>query len=219
MIHMLLGSVLLAALAGCSTTRDLPSGYALDTQDSQGLAIVSLTLSDPPLANVSSFEYRVRPVGTATEVVTRPRFGSALEHARWVASGGSWRAAPRNATVVVMGPNLKETLDVIESGEAVGRTAVLRLPAGSYEINTWKLVQPGPDGAQELSPRQDMAYRFEVPVGRASYLGRLDLRITDQGRYQFAADGHTGRDVALVAQKLPFLGAENIVHQPGELLR
>ena len=219
MIRKLIGSMLLAGLAGCGTARDLPSGYALDNQDTQGLAIVSLTLLGKPLAEVSSFEYRVRmPVEVAEAVRTKPRFGSAREHARWVAEGGAWRAAPR-MTVVVKGPTSAEALDVIESGEAVGRAAALRLPAGSYEFYTWKIVRPRSYGAEELSPQHAMAYRFEVTAGRTSYVGRLNLHITDRGSYQLTADDQADRDVALVAQKLPFLSAANIVHQPGELRR
>lgn len=220
MIRKLIGSMLLAGLAGCGTVRDLPSGYALDTEDTQGLAIVSLTLSGKPLAEVAGFEYRVRPapVGVGGAVRTKPRFGSAREHARWAAEGGARRAAPR-MTVVVKGPTSTEALDVIESGEVVGRAAALRLPAGSYEFYTWRIVRPGDYGAEELSPQHAMAYRFEVTAGRASYVGRLNLHITDRGSYQLTADDQADRDVALVAQKLPFLSAANIVHQPGELRR
>jgi hypothetical protein len=219
MIRRLIGSMLLAGLAGCGTVRYLPSGYAHDTQDNQGLAIVSLTLSGRPLGEVSSFEYRVRsaPAGVGGEVRTKPRFTSARQHARSVAENAR-RAAPR-MTVVVKGTTLAEAPDVIESGEAVGRAAVLRLPAGSYEFYTWKIVRPGAYGAEELSPQHAMAYRFEVTAGRASYVGRLNLHITDRGSYQLTADDQADRDVALVAQKLPFLSTANIVHQSGELRR
>lgn len=110
MVGKLIGTMLLAGLAGCGAGRDPPSGHALDTEDTQGLAIVSLTLSGKPLAEVSSFEYRVRsaPAGMGGEVRTKSRLTSVRQHARWVAEDAR-RAAP-HMTVVVKGPTSTEAL-------------------------------------------------------------------------------------------------------------
>ena len=219
MIRNFMSVLLLVSLVGCSAIHDLPSGYSLDGQDaSEGLAVVSLTLSGTPLTDVSTFEYRLRrvPAGTGREVQVSPRFGSALQHARWVAAGAS-RSTGEPARVRVKHATSGDPLDIIESGKAVGRVAVLRLPPGTYELYDWTIAMPAPHGWDDLSPKRSMAFRFEIIAGRASYLGNLDLRIDDQGSYELAVGDRASRDLALVAQRFPFLGTRNVVHQPGEL--
>ena len=221
MIRNFMSALLLASLVGCSAMRDLPPGYTFDGQDaSEGLAVVSLTLSGTALADVSSFEYRVRRVTAdgGREVQVTPRFGSAQQHAQWVATGAS-RRTEEPARVKVKDAASGEPLDIIESGKAVGRVAVLRLPPGTYELYDWTVAMPAAHGWDDLSPKQSMAFRFDIVAGRASYLGNLDLRIDDRGSYDLAVGDRATRDLALVAHRFPFLGTKNVIHQPGELRR
>lgn len=211
---------LILTLPGCATMSDLPPAYALGAQDGEGLAIVSLTLTGTDLVRVSSFEYRVREVRAteaAEDVTRRPYFDSARQHARWLQDKDAQGPAARRVKLVVKHPGLAEPLDVVESGRAIGRLAALRLPAGQYELYDWKLVVPNQYGGNEFSPWRAMAYRFSVEAGRATYLGNLDLRITEQDTYNITLESKAKRDLALLAEKLPSTRAEDIIYKPVEM--
>lgn len=212
-------STLVVTLAGCGTVSDLPRGYALGAGDDEGLAVVSLTLSGKSLERVSSFEYRVREaaVDAAGEVKRRPYFHSARQHARWLQDKDAQGPAAMRMKLVVKDQALSEPLDVVESGTTIGRLATLRLPAGDYELYDWRVVVPNQYGGDVFSPRPAMAYRFRVEAGRATYLGNLNLRITDQDRYDVTVANKADRDLVLLAKKLPSVSAREIIHRPGEL--
>lgn len=209
------------ALSGCATVSDLPLGYTLDAQKAEGLAVVSLTLSGQDLDQVSSFEYRVREAaGEATEEVQRrPYFHSARQQARWLQDKDAQGPAARHVRLTVKDQALAEPLDIVDSGEAIGRLAVMRLPPGDYELYDWKVVVPNRYGGDVFSPKRAFAYRFRVEAGRAIYLGNLDLRMTEQDTYGITVENKAKRDLALLEKKLPSMRAEDVTYRPGEMRR
>ena len=52
----LVSALLIAGLAGCAASPDLPATYALEAKRPEGLASVSLTLSGKDLEKVSDYE-------------------------------------------------------------------------------------------------------------------------------------------------------------------
>jgi len=206
-------------LSGCGTVPDLPSGYTLSAQDAEGLAVVSLTLSGKNLEQVSSFEYQVRQVPAyAFEEAERSRyFGSARQHVDWLRDGDAKGKAPQRIKLIVKGEASAELLDVVESNRAIGRLAALRLPPGNYEIYDWKVEVPDQYGGDKITPKRTVGYRFKIEAGRATYLGNVDLRLTDQGTYNVTVDNKTTRDLALLAKKLPSIRAEDIIYRPSEM--
>ena len=219
MKQMLLSCMLLFTLSACGTVSDLPPGYHFGTQDAEGLAIVSLTLSGKDLDQVSNFAYRVREAGDESmeEAKRRPYFHSARQHARWMQDKDAQGPAARRIRLIVKDPALAEPLDVVESGRAIGRLAALRLPAGDYELYDWKLVVPNQYGGNEFSPKRAFGYRFKVEAGRAVYLGNVDLRMTEQDTYNIAVENKAKRDLALLAKKAPSVSAEDVTYRPGEM--
>ncbi|MDT3736783.1 MAG: hypothetical protein ROZ00_11195 [Denitratisoma sp.] len=206
----------LMALSGCSTLSDLPPGYRLGATDTEGLAIVSLTLSGRDIAAVSSFVYRAREsAGDKMEqAIRRPYFDSPRQHARSVQNKNAQDSAMTSARLIVKEPASNEPLDVIESGRAVGRVAVLRLPAGNYELYDWKLVVPNQYGGNEFRPNQALAYRFTIEAGRAIYLGNLDLHITERDAYKIVVENKAARDLPLLARKLPSISVKDMIYRP-----
>lgn len=170
-------------------------------QSAEGSAVVSLTLSDKDLGRVSKFRYCLRPAtdGAVEEVRRRPNFASALQQGRWLQDKQA--QGPAAIGLIVKDPSSREPLDVIDGGKSVGRVAVLRLPAGDYELYDWKLVILNRYGGDELGPKRAAAYRFRVEAGRATYLGNLDLRVTDQDTYRISVEDKTRRDLALLSKK------------------
>lgn len=210
---------LIAALSGCATVSDLPPGYALGPEEAEGLAVVSLTLSGKDLSRVSSFEYRIRKARGESfeEMEQSPHFASARQHARWLVDDAAQGPAAKRVKLIVKDPALAEPPDVVESGRTVGRVAALRLPAGDYELYDWKVVVPNQYGGDEFSPKRAMAYRFRIEAGRVSYLGNVDLRMTEQDMYDITVENRAKRDLALLAKKLPSVTSEDVLFRPGEL--
>lgn len=210
---------LASAISGCSTTSDLPPGYRLGTQDDEGLAIVSLTLSGVGIDRVSSFAYRVREAAeeATEEAKRRPFFHSARQQARWMQDKEAQGPAASRMRLIVKDSALAEPLDVVESGRPIGRLAALRLPAGTYELYDWKLVVPNQYGGNEFSPKRAFGYRFKIEAGRVTYLGNVDLRMTEQDTYNIAVEDKARRDLALLAKKLPSVRAEDVINAPGEM--
>ncbi|AYH45734.1 hypothetical protein CDA09_20505 [Azoarcus sp. DN11] len=210
---MLMLCALPLALSACSTVRDLPPGYMMGADATEGLAIVSLTLSGKDLRRISSLEYRVREVAEANtgEMNSNQRFGSVRQFARWVQDKDLHGPAGGDRTLVVKAPFTAEPLDVVESGSPRGRVAVLRLPAGDYELYDWKMVVPDEYGGNEFSPKRAVTMRFRVEAGRASYLGDVDLHVTDRDSYNITIEDKAQRDLALLAKKLPSIHTEGIV--------
>lgn len=219
MNQILLLSTLVSTLSACGTVSDLPPGYRLGTQDAEGLAIVSLTLSGKDLDRVSSFAYGVREAAdeATEEAKRRPYFDSARQHARWMQDKDAQGPAARRVKLVVKDQASAEPLDVIESGRASGRLAALRLPAGDYELYDWTLVVPNQYGGNEFTPKRAFGYRFKIEAGRATYLGNVDLRMTEQDTYNITVENKARRDIALLAKKLPSMKAEDIIYRPGEM--
>jgi hypothetical protein len=140
----MLSALLSVGLAGCAASPDLPSTYSLDSKQSEGLAVVSLTLSGKSLDKVSGYEYRIRevpPHGEAYAVVSQ-HYASARQHARSVQDDGKDR--PFTQSVVVKGPNHTDALDIQNAGKITGRLAALRLSPGDYEFHTWQVREPSP---------------------------------------------------------------------------
>lgn len=215
---LLLGALLIS-LSGCGTVSDLPPGYTLAAQNAEGLAIVSLTLSGKDLGQVERFEYRVREASTGDvydDVTRRPYFHSARQHARWLQDKEAQGPAATRMRLIVKDQALAEPLDIVESGRAIGRVAALRLPAGDYELYDWKLVVPNQYGGNEFGPKRAFGYRFKIEAGRATYLGNVDLRMTEQDTYKVAVENKAGRDLAMLAKKMPSIRAEDVIYRFGE---
>lgn len=221
MKRFLLLIMLVLTLSACGTVSDLPPGYRLGTQDTEGLAIVSLTLSGKDIDRVSSFAYRVRETtGEAREEARRrPYFDSARQHARWLQDKDAQGPAAMRPKLIVKDQALAEPLDIVEAGRPIGRVAALRLPAGDYELYDWKLVVPNQYGGNEFGPKRAFGYRFTIEAGRATYLGNVDLRMTEQDTYGITVENKAERDLALLEKKLPSMRAEDVTYRPGEMRR
>lgn len=214
-----LGALLLT-LSGCAAVSDLPPGYNLGTQSTEGLAVVSLTLSGKDLKRIERFEYSVREVPPADayeDVNRRPYFYSSRQHARWMQDKDAQGPSGYRARLIVKDQALAEPLDVVESGKPIGRVATLRLPAGEYELYDWKLVEPNQYGGNVFSPKQAFGYRFKVEAGRATYLGNVDLRITEQDTSKIAVENKAKRDLDLLAKKVPAISISDVLYRPGEM--
>lgn len=210
-------------LSGCATVADIPPRYGLGS-GSEGLAVVSLTLSGKDLANVSSFEYEVREIRDAPgqyfgEVRRRPYFTSARQHARWLQDKQARDPTDNRMRVIVKESAVGESLDIVESGRAVGRLATIPLPAGDYELYDWKVVIPNRYGRHEFTPRRAFSYRFRVDAGHATYLGNLNLHVTEQDTYDITVADEAGRDIALLMWKVPSLRGEQIIYRVGQIQR
>ncbi len=218
MRQVIVSCFLAILLSGCATVSDPPLRYGLGN-GSEGLAVVSLTLSGKDLANVSSFEYEVRdaPGQYAGEVRRRSYFASARQHARWLQDKQAQGPTDNRMRVIVKGSAVDEPLDIVESGRDVGRLATIPLPAGDYELYDWKVVVPNGYGRNEFTPRQDFSYRFRVDAGHATYLGNLNLHVTEQDRYDITVANKATRDMALLMRKVPTLRGEQIIHRVGQI--
>lgn len=209
--------VLIAGITGCAATADLPAAYRLQDKQGEGLAIVSLTLSGKSLDKFSSLEYKVRELvpRAEDEVTARPYYSSTLQHARAVGKETQPRAIRQVA--LVKGPNSAEALDVIETGKAIGRLAALRLPPGDYEFHAWTAREPNPYGGTEYSPRQAFSYRFSIRPGVASYVGRLNLHLTERETQRLAIADRRDEDLALFRKKYPAVDISRIAFEVGKL--
>lgn len=217
MNHWLTPVLLAAGLAGCATAPDLPPDYALDPSGPEGLAIVSLTLSGKAWDKVESFDYRIRPVAAQEEelVSARPYFSSAKQHARWLIDTNGHRAA--NWNVVVKAPNSDNTPDVTDHGTVHGRVASLPLPAGDYEFYAWKLREPSPYGGTEYSPKQTFSYPFSVRPGQATYIGQINLHLSERNTQRITVEDKRERDLAVLRKKHPSLGTLQMTGDIGRL--
>lgn len=205
------------ALAGCAAAPDLPSTYAIDANRSEGLAIVSLTLTGRSLDKVSNFEYWIRevpPRGEALAVVSH-RYASARQHARSLQDGGEDR--PLTQQVVVKGANAVEPLDIRDAGKTAGRLTALRLAPGEYEFHAWQLRESGAKGETEYAPPRDFSYRFSVRPGEASYIGRLNLHLSDRNAQRVTIEDRRNDDLAQLRKKYPGLGNSRISFTVGKL--
>lgn len=213
MKRAVVSGVLMLGLSGCVTVADLPRGYTLGEYPAEGIAVVSLTLTGQAIERAASFSYRVRPASEAAgEMIRRPYFESALQQGRWMQDKAA--QGPQPVPLIVKDPASREPLDVLEAGRPVGRVAVLRLPAGEYELYDWQLRVPNRYGGDEFRPKQTAIYRFRIEAQRATYLGNLNLHVTDQDTYRISIDDRANRDLALLAQKAPTLRAEDVRYQP-----
>lgn len=204
-------------VAACAGTTNIPRSYALDAGASEGLAVVSLSLVGKNIDQVVGFEYRIREVSPRgeTSVIGRPRYDSAVQHARAVHDGVPRAIANR---VPVAGAGSAEPLDLIENGRAVGRLAVLRLPPGDYEFHGWALTEKMPGGAMEYGPARDFSYRFHVEPGKAAYLGRLSLQLSGRATQRLTVEDRRSDDLALLAKKHPDLSKLSISSDVRKLL-
>ncbi|CAB1369054.1 hypothetical protein [Denitratisoma oestradiolicum] len=213
----LLSSLLMAGLAGCAASPDLPSAYTLDSNRPEGLAIVSLTLSGKPLEKVSGYEYRIRevlPRGEAYAVVSQ-HYASARQHARAVQEGGKER--PFTHSVVVKGPNNTDALDIQDGGKTTGRLAAIRLLPGEYEFHTWQVREPSPYGETEYRPARDFVYRFSIKPGEATYIGRLNLYLGPGNIERIAIKDRQAEDTSLLGHKYPALRTARLTASVGTI--
>lgn len=209
--------LLVATLAGCAASPDLPSNYALETSQPEGLAVVSLTLSGMPMNQVASFEYRIREIPPRDEntVITRPHFSSATQHARRVGKDSGSQLVHRNLTI--KGANSQEPLDIVLDGKPSGRLAALRLPAGEYEFHAWKLNERTSFGELEYAPKQGFSYRFSIKPGETTYLGRLNLYLGQRNTQQIAVEDRQAEDMNLLGNKYPALRNTRVTISVGNL--
>lgn len=210
-----LSIVLALSLIGCAATSDLPADFVLDPKQPDGLAIISLTLSGEPLEKVASFEYRIRslPPKDGEAVIDRPYFESLRQQARGMSRLNSHVDGSRR--IVVKGPDSNEPLDLREDARA-GRVASLRLPVGTYEFYAWTVKDlPGQSGGTEYGPRRPFSYRFSVKPGQATYIGQLDLHLSDGKTQKITVEDKRERDLALLEKKLPSIGATPVASEVG----
>ncbi|RZI40017.1 hypothetical protein EGT07_25505 [Herbaspirillum sp. HC18] len=203
--------VISAGLAGCANTKpDLPPNFVLDSNRTEGLAVVSLTLTGKPLNQVISFEYGIRAAvpSVGAEVEQKQHFGSPQQYANWATRGGEHRAATWAA--MVKGRS-SEPAEIMEDGKAIGRLVALRLPAGEYEFYTWKLVEQNAYGEMEYGPRQAFSYRFSVQPGKAAYLGRLRLQLDEVTPYNLSIEDKSGVDITAFRNKNSSIALEAAV--------
>lgn len=213
----LLPALLVAGLAGCAAAPDLPSTYTLDSNRSEGLAIVSLTLSGKPLEKVTEYGYRIRavlPRGEAYAVVSQ-HYASARQHARSVQDQDKER--PFTHSVVVKGLNNADALDIQDAGKPTGRLAAIRLLPGDYEFHTWQVREPSSYGETEYKPAREFVYRFSIKPGEATYIGRLNLNLGKGNTERVTIQDRQTEDINLLGQKYPALRAAKIVAAVGVL--
>lgn len=217
MMKRTLLSLLTLSLAGCGATSDLPSDYALDPNAEQGLVVASLTLSGKDLAKVSSFEYRVRPAARKDDeaVSATPHFSSPTKHARWAQEevrhdDADWRAVVKESSSAA-------ALDVRDAG-VVGRVAALRLPPGEYEFYTWKVVESSRYGTTELGPKQPFSYRFTVSPSQATYIGHLNLHLSERDTQEVTVEDRSERDLVVMRAKIPSMKATAVRLEVGRIL-
>ncbi len=217
MKRIFVSTLLVATLAGCAASPDLPPNYALDPSQPEGLAVVSLTLSGMPMNQVASFEYRIREIPPRDEntVITKPHFSSATQHARWVGKDSGSQLVHRNLTI--KGPNSQEPLDIVLDGKPSGRLAALRLPEGDYEFHAWKLNERTSYGELEYAPKQGFSYRFSIKPGETTYLGRLNLYLGQRNVQQTAVEDRQTEDMNLLGNKYPALRTARVTTSVGKL--
>ncbi len=215
----LIPALMALGLVACSTAPELPAGYAVNEARQEGIAIVSLTLSGKSLSQVESFAYRLRevpPRDSNYATVTR-HYDSPRQHARSIWEADKDRPFARD--IVVKGLDSSEPLDIQEAGKPIGRVATLRLVPGEYEIHAWRLRESAPGGSTEYAPPRDFSYRFSVEPGRATYLGRIDLKLSDRRTERLAIENRLADDMPLLARKIPNLGAAEVVAAVGRISR
>lgn len=213
----MLSALLSVGLAGCAASPDLPSTYSLDSKQSEGLAVVSLTLSGKSLDKVSGYEYRIRevpPHGEAYAVVSQ-HYASARQHARSVQDDGKDR--PFTQSIVVKGPNHTDALDIQNAGKITGRLAALRLSPGDYEFHTWQVREPSPYGETEYKPAREFIYRFSIKPGEATYIGRLNLYLGQGNTQRVVIEDRQSEDMNLFGQKYPALRTAKLTASVGSL--
>lgn len=192
-------------LAGCASVPDLPKGYALDANGSEGLVIASATLTGKSLDQFTEMEFNIRqipPRGDAL-VTKTPRFSSANQHARWVAAGGEPSQGKGTWSAIVKGINSAEPLDIVEGNKPSGRLMSLRLPAGEYEVYSWKAVERTTYGGMEYKPEKTFSHRFTIRSGEATYLGRIQLQLGDNDQQKVVIADQKRADLDLFRSKYP----------------
>lgn len=214
---LLIPALLALGLIGCASAPDLPVGYAFDPNRPEGLAIVSLTLTGKPIDKISTFEYRLRevpPSGT-TFANTSNHYGSPRQHARSLQANDEKR--PFSRTVVIKGLNSSEPIDIEIAGKTQGRLATVRLPAGEYELYSWRLREPNSYGEREYSSPNNFSYRFTVKPGEMAYLGRLNLSAGGSNAVHLSIEDRRQEDIALFRAKHPTLATRAIIPNVGSL--
>jgi len=214
---MLLSMVVALGLIGCAATADPPTDYVLDPKQPEGIAIMSLTFSGQPLEGVFNFEYRLRMLTSKDDeaVISRPYFESPRQLARGVS-----RLPARtdgNRRIVVKGANSIEPLDLRE-GATAGRVMSLRLPAGAYEFYAWALKTPaGQSGGTEYAPQRPFSYQFVVKPGQVTYIGQLNLHLSERKTQKITVEDRRERDLTILEKKVPSIGGVPVVFEVGRV--
>lgn len=211
MFQRILTAIMISAgLAGCATTvPDLPPNFALDSNRTEGLAVVSLTLTGKSFNQVISFEYGIRAVpSTGTKVEQKQHFGSTRQFANWVTRSEKHRET--TWTALAKGGS-SEPADILDDGKAAGRLVTLRLPAGEYEFYNWKISEKNAYGEIEYGPTQTFSYRFTIRPGKAAYLGRLSLQFDGGTSYNLSVEDKNDVDVAAFRNRYPTISLDAAV--------
>lgn len=204
-------TLLILSLSACGTMSDSVLGNlsAVDDQG-EGVVILSLTLTGKALSKVDSFEYWIRPIMLSDGEPVRERryFVSARRFGQWVANGTGEHEAIRKVTV--KGADSIEPLDVVNSGESVGRVVTLRLPAGDYEFYSWAVRELNYHSGIEVTPQYVTSYRFSVQPNKYSYAGQLNLALSGHKTVQTTVEDQKARDLSLLKKKYRWLVVDQV---------
>lgn len=196
-------SLAVLGLTGCAGTPDSHLSTKTDGNGEPGLAIVGMTLSGKSMNKITSFDYGIRRITAHSndDVVTVRRYSTSTQRVRRSSTGSepsesAWRA-------VVTGPGLPDSIDILNSGQLIGRLLTLNLSVGDYEIYTWRIVESGYPGEIEHGPAQNFSYRFSIKPGQAAYLGRVHLSLSDENKQTISIDDQRDTDLSAVWQRYP----------------
>jgi len=67
------------------------------------------------------------------------------------------------------------------------------------------------------SPQEAFNYRFTVKPGRATYIGQLNLHLSERGSHKITVEDRRARDMALLMNKAPSLGTVQVTSEVGQV--
>lgn len=79
------------------------------------------------------------------------------------------------------------------------------------------IPQPNALGGVEYRPQQAFSYRFSVKPGRATYIGQLNLHLSEHDTQKLSVEDKRERDFAILAKKLPALDAAKVTTEIGQV--
>lgn len=151
----LMGVLVLALLAGCETTGNIEPAALAATDKTKAVVLFTVTHDWGPLAPISG-----QSIGGSVRFFVELR-GAGLE-------GGSKSAAS------ITDPGLSSMFVQTPFDRLWGRFYVLELPAGKYELVTWRLTQQTGVGVQSFTPKvPPPTLAFELAAGTVTYIGNI----------------------------------------------